>query len=1007
MFAARQCVLVCVVASLATTGFAQEIAKPGDEEKAKPPSLAEEMPRIAATEPQDALKTFEVQQGFRLELVASEPMVSDPVDACFDENGRMFVAEMHGYPYSQEPTRLNPKGGGKPDAGIVRLLEDTDGDGRMDRSVVFADKLRWPTSVCCYDGGVFVLAPPTLWWFKDTTGDGKADIRHRVFDGFNRDNVQAVANNMKWGLDHRIYVAGGRNPSVITKDGKELLKLGNIDFSFDPLSETVRPETGGVQFGHSFDDWGNRFVCSNSNHIQHVVVPYEYTSRETWSGPPAIKSIAVEGAAAPVFRRSQAEPWRIVRTRRRVADPKFAGLPPTEKVAIGFFTSATSVTIYRGDAWPEEYRGQAFIGDVGGNLVHRKILEPDGVSFKARRADQNHEFLASTDNWFRPTNFVNAPDGTLYLLDMYRETIEHPYSIPEDIKEHLDLESGSDRGRIYRLVAKNGVRKPVEKLGGHSAKELAKRLASKNAWARETAYRLLWERHDKDNVAEEIHALWESKQAVARVLALHCAATLNRRGLVLHDYLLKAGIEDPHPEVRRIAYQLGQGRTNQIKDPPPETNSRVLFAKAAYPPTGSSGVPLGFEQILFHEDAYVSAVAANSNLAFLLVRGLTNGRHRLNADSHRVLLRAAKTPWFDSVINEICRRSVRDVQGALDHLELNNELRLRIARVARQHVDADYRGGLIVGPVLDKAIDTVKSANSSEKEQILAIGLLAHGGSEHRKFLQDLVEPGQSSAVQSEAVRGVIGFLVEEGDQSWDRKWNSLTLDPLLDKWSTIGPTVRKTIVEELVRSIPRTKVLLKEIKSGRVPARDIDPATRKFLTGHASSEIASAAKELLKPEPTASRKEVLAKYQPALDVAGEVAKGRELFLKKCSICHKVGDQGHLVAPEIVSVVNKSPNDLLIAILDPNREAQPNFTQYTVITKAGKVFTGMIAEETGASLTLRRAEGKQDVIRRADIAELVSSGKSLMPEGFEKDLSPEQIRDIIAFVKSLGVKKPE
>ena len=180
--------LACV-SLFASLTFPALSASCSAQDEAKPRSLAEEMPRIKATEPKDALKTFEVQQGFRLELVASEPMVSDPVDGCFDEHGRMFVAEMHGYPYSQEPTRLNPKGGGKPDAGIVRLLEDSNGDGKMDRSVVFADNIRWPTSVCCYDGGVFVLAPPTLWWFKDTTGDGKADIRHRVFDGFSQDNV--------------------------------------------------------------------------------------------------------------------------------------------------------------------------------------------------------------------------------------------------------------------------------------------------------------------------------------------------------------------------------------------------------------------------------------------------------------------------------------------------------------------------------------------------------------------------------------------------------------------------------------------------------------------------------------------------------------------------------------------------------------------------------------------------------------------------------------------------
>jgi putative membrane-bound dehydrogenase-like protein len=992
-----------------------------DSSKEKPKSLADEMPRIKATEPKDALKTFEVQQGFKLELVASEPMVSDPVDGCFDENGRMFVAEMRGYPYSQEPTRLNPKGGGKADAGIVRLLEDTDGDGRMDRSVVFADKIRWPTSVCCYDGGVFVLAPPTLWWFKDTTGDGKANIRHRVFDGFNRDNVQAVANNMKWGLDHRIYVAGGRNPSVLTQDGKELLKLGRVDFSFDPLTETVRPETGGVQFGHSFDDWGNRFVCSNSNHIQHVVVPYEYTSRETWSGPPAIKSIAVEGAAAPVFRRSQAEPWRVVRTRRRVADPKFARLPPTEKVPIGFFTSATSVTIYRGDAWPEEYRGQAFIGDVGGNLVHRKILEPDGVSFKARRADQNCEFLASTDNWFRPTNFVNAPDGTLYLLDMYRETIEHPYSIPEDIKAHLDLQSGFDRGRIYRLVAKNGVRKPVEKLGGLSAKELAKRLASKNAWMRETAYRLLWERHDKESIKEEIQALRKSKLSIARFMALLATARLDRRGLTLTRKEAQRVLGDSHPQIRRHVLKLAAEKKIQLSRPEVENDDRVLFEILANFPAWTNLSAERIEKFLFSSDPFVLAAASNAGLGNEMLFQML---HQEKLDLVQ-LQRIGRTTWFDSTIRNASRETVLSsiLVSRFDDIRIPAAIRLRVARLVdseweKQNVGRFFGQPRPVGPLaLADAEAKLASNDSTEVDRIYATGLLGFGHERHLKVVLKQLSPEYSTAIQSAAVRSAFNFIgvsfkknpIKLPDvirqQAEQRQWDDGIVKSVLSYWDEASPAVRKVIVQEFLSSIQGTNRLLVALRRGDIPGREVDAESKKFLLGHASSDVAAQARKTFKPEPTASRKEVLAKYQPALDVAGEVAKGRELFLKKCSICHKVGDQGHLVAPEIVSVVNKSPDDLLIAILDPNREAQPNFTQYTVITKAGKVFNGMIAAETGASLTLRRAEGKQDVIRRADIAELVSSGKSLMPEGFEKDLSPEQIRDIIAFVKSLGVKK--
>ena len=413
------------------------------------------------------MKTFQLQKGFQLQLVAAEPLLSDPVDACFDENGRMYVAEMHGYPFSEEANKLNPQGGGLKDAGIIRLLEDTNGDGKMDKSTIFADKLSWPVSVCCYKGGVFVMAPSELYYFKDTTGNNKADVREVIFSGFSRGNVQGIANNLKWSLDNKIAFVSGVNGGDLKHRGKPLMKLGRFGLKFDPQTEKVERITGSSQFGMSFDDWGNRYICSNSNHIKHVVFPERYLKRNPYfAASNSVRSVAIEGGAAPVFRTSPPEPWRIVRTRRRAANPKYKRLPATELVPTGFFTSATSVTIYRGDAYPKEFWGNAFIGDVGSNLMHRKIITPKGATVSAKRADDKVEFLTSTDAWFRPVNYVNAPDGTLYVLDLYRETIEHPHSVPDDIKKFLHYEAGSDMGRIYRLAPPNFKRKPIVKLGG-------------------------------------------------------------------------------------------------------------------------------------------------------------------------------------------------------------------------------------------------------------------------------------------------------------------------------------------------------------------------------------------------------------------------------------------------------------------------------------------------------------------------------------------------------------
>ncbi len=208
------CGLLLILATMAIwSSRAVGQNKPAKDEK----PLSEEIKRLPAVPADKAMSTFQFEKGFRFELFAAEPHVGDPVDACFDENGRMYVSEFHAYPYSAEKREQDPTGRGKKESGIIRLLEDTDGDGKADRSVVFADKLDWPLSVCCYEGGVFVLDPPHLLYFKDTDGDDKADIRKTVFTGFSRFNVQGVANNLKWGLDNRIWAATGSNPADLSR----------------------------------------------------------------------------------------------------------------------------------------------------------------------------------------------------------------------------------------------------------------------------------------------------------------------------------------------------------------------------------------------------------------------------------------------------------------------------------------------------------------------------------------------------------------------------------------------------------------------------------------------------------------------------------------------------------------------------------------------------------------------------------------------------------------------
>ena len=992
---------------------------------------AKDLPRIPATEPADALNTFRLAGGFQLELVAAEPLVADPVDACFDAFGRMYVAEMHGYPFSQEPTKLNPAGKGKPDAGIIRLLQDTNGDGRMDRSVVFADKISWPTSVCCYDGGVFVLAPQYLYYFKDTDGDNKADVRQVILSGFGRGNVQSLANNLKWGLDNRIYFAAGRNPTQLLHRGKPLFSARGNDIRFDPRTETFELVTGGQQFGHSMDDWGNRFVCSNSNHIQQIVFPREYISRNSGlavSG--VIRSIARDGASARVFRASPPEPWRIIRQKWRAAakgyklvlrddggwefqplDPsKKKGAVPTE-YPVGYFTSATGITIYRGNAYPAEFRGNAFVGDVGGNLVHRKVLKSAGVIFSAQRADRGQEFIRTSDNWVRPVNFVNAPDGSLYVLDMYRETVEHPYSIPAEIKQFLHLESGDDRGRIYRIVSPDMRRIRPASLGDMDIPGLVKQLESTNAWNRETAQRLLCQRREPASVPLLETLVSSSGQPLAR---MHALWTLQGISALRPELLAQTLSSEKHPRVREHAIRLSEPflkSSSQLSAAVLKQTSaadpRVRFQLAlslgeAGPETALRGLRQLAADSRNQGDIRIAMLSSTAGIAgrlaadivgdaslmkqthvagLLAELGLLVGSDRDDRPAARLLLAAtadeqplATQQQVLALLGRGLSRRGYSVSKLLNSEKATPELRRQVAGVFQRA----------------SAIAADQKRNAAERAQ--AAGVLAFADFKTASApLSGMLTPQTPQAVQ----RAAVAALAQQ------------VAVLLLSGWRGYSPQVRRDVVDGLLLRVPRIQTLLEAVENKTVARGDLERDKKQLLMNHPNGAVRDRSRKLFGDGVQTQRSRVVAEYQKVLELDGQAERGLEVFKKKCAVCHRVGDVGHRVAPELVSVKNKSAADLLIAILDPNREAQPNFNTYTVITENGRIYNGIIVAEAAGSITLRRAEARQDVILRSTIETLASTGVSLMPEGLEKDLSPQNIADVIAFVQSIKSTTPQ
>jgi len=519
---------------------------------AEPPNLKQMLPRIPPKSPEEALDSFHLNEDLEIQLAASEPNVFDPVAMAFDERGRIYVCEMKGYP-AYAPL---PEG-----QGTVRLLEDRDSDGFYETSFPFAEGMNSPSGVAPWKGGVFVTATPDIWYLKDNDGDGIADLREKIVTGFETDTLERTLNNLVWGLDHKIYgvtcSSGGEIENLLVPD-TDAVPLRGLDFRFDPTHPILEPVSGTAIFGNTFDDWGNRFLCSTGD-VFHQVLTLPYLRRDPHlTISETLERVSVDGPR--VYRSSPPEPWRVARqqhwegwvdTSHALRAERFSEM---ELTPIGFFTSGTGVTVYRGSGLPEEYRGNLFQGEVAGNLVHRRVLKDHGATFTAHRVEEESEFLTSDDNWFRPTNFSNGPDGCLYVLDMYRETIEDPSAIPPDILKHLDSYSGTDRGRIYRIVPKGFSRPSHLNLADMETSELVKVLEHPEAWYRETAHRLIFERQDpaaSDILREQART---SPLPQSRLLALYSLKGLER--LDLEDAI--GAMEDPHPMVRVHALRLSE-----------------------------------------------------------------------------------------------------------------------------------------------------------------------------------------------------------------------------------------------------------------------------------------------------------------------------------------------------------------------------------------------------------------------------------------------------------------
>lgn len=481
-------------------------------------SCSEKKKYEGSRSPEESIETFDILNGFKAEVFASEPNTSDPVELTFDEQGDAYVIEMGDYPYKAI------RGQGK---GQIRKLIDTDKDGVIDSSIVFATELESGTSILPWEGGLLVTAAPDILFLKDTTGDGRADIREVVFTGFFQDNSEAQITSLRYGIDNWIYANNGGQAGEITflrKPDMPPLQIKGGDFRFRLDRGLFEVESGAGQYGMDMDDLGHRFYTNNSRHISNSPIAARYLKRHNHM---SFKSVVNIYGAEPIMYQATETPWwRAKRTDARQQSFDEQGLDRKE-YARDRFTGASGGTIYAGDTYPKSFYGSHFIGEVAGNLVHRDVIEigNEGPFFSAKRSaeEEKREFIASTDSWFRPCNFTLGYDGNLYMIDMYRQHIETPVSIPDSLKYDMDFMRGNDFGRIYRIVSKDAkVKKTLlPQMRRQFTMELVPYLGHANRWWRLTAQRIILERKDKSAVPALTKLFNDDKTPITRLHALY------------------------------------------------------------------------------------------------------------------------------------------------------------------------------------------------------------------------------------------------------------------------------------------------------------------------------------------------------------------------------------------------------------------------------------------------------------------------------------------------------
>jgi putative membrane-bound dehydrogenase-like protein len=939
--------------------------------------------RSGPLSPEEALQSFQLEgTDLRIELAAAEPQVIDPVAVRFDELGRMWVVEMRDYPNGPKPGELP--------LSKIKRLEDRDHDGRYETATTFAESLLFPTGLQPWKKGVIVTLAGRVAYFADDDGDGKADRTEDWYTGFAEENPQLRANHPTLALDNYIYVANGLRGGVVhdTRDpDSPPISISGRDFRFDPLTGKCEAVSGNGQFGLTFDDFGHRFVCTNRNPVIHVAIEDRYLKANPAVPIPLVQyDVAAAGENSRLFAISRT--WT------------------TSNLHANQFTAACGVLVFSSNGlslWgysPEagfDLAKPVFICDPTANIVHKELIDRSGSTFSSYGNYRPLEFLASTDEWFRPVSLEVGPDGALYVVDMYRAVIEHPEWMPEELRNRADLRDGDDRGRIYRVCGAR-FQRYFAPFPGYSG-SLVDELDSENRWRRDTAARLLLERQD-DSVVRSLQKMTRSGKPHARVRALWLLKAYGK----LKEEDLQDALSNDDRRVREQAIILAEPFINTngpvrervlqaLKDKFPAV---VLQAMLSLAPIQSDTEidPLVEAFYAFHKQPFIlqaCLLASGSRIKPLATKILAARMDQIpdaNLSSFREIFLAvgsANAKW-DRELFEIVSSAAH-----VDHAAKSAFVGLLSAWDANQ---VNWRQQVKQDPPLQQRLNdalgdasTVALSNTSLDARKVAIELLRFGNSS--STLSELaLSKSQDQQLRVLCVRSLAGM----SDQNvWSQLFSSFPAE---------SPPMRAAIVDAALASTQSTSWLLDELEAGRIRPQELGRTDVERLGQLTTPELQERAAKILEALTPEDRQKALARYRECLSLEGDAKHGRDVFSRSCANCHHVGDLGVDVAPDISDSRTKTLEQLLGDVVQPNRAIDGNYVSYIVQTQDGRSFTGVIASETATSVTLREAENKSTTLTRDEIEVIRSTGLSLMPEGLEQNLSLQDMADLLSFIKN-------